>query len=92
VQVIGPADDLQGHPQGGAGPGDQLVGVTAVGPVGFLNSATYDDLGFYAAPLVFVDDATEDGPALDPLPGEVGDGVVGPGRVQLAAAMGPAPA
>ena len=59
--------------------------------MGFLNSATYDDLGFYAAPLVFVDDATEDGPCLlDPLPGEVGDGVVGPGRVQLAAAMGPA--
>ena len=28
---------------------------------------------------VLVDDATQDGPALDPLPGEVGDGVVGRG-------------
>jgi hypothetical protein len=35
-------------------------------------------------PLVFVDEAAEHGPALDPLPGEVGDGVVWAGR---AAAM-----
>jgi hypothetical protein len=38
--------------------------------------------------LVFVDEAAEDGPALDPLLGEVGDGVFGPGRAELAAAMG----
>ena len=42
-------------------------------------------------PLVFVDEAAEDGLALDPLLGEVRDGVVGPGRAELAAAMGPAP-
>jgi hypothetical protein len=29
---------------------------------------------------VFVDEAAEDGPALDPFLGEVSDGVVGPGR------------
>ena len=39
-------------------------------------------------PLVLVDAATEDGPALDPLLGKVGDGVVGPGRLQLEASMG----
>jgi hypothetical protein len=42
----------------------------------------------FSGPLVFVDEATEDGPALDPLLGEVGDGVVWPGRAELAAAMG----
>jgi len=30
-------------------------------------------------PVIFVDEATEDGPALDPLLGRVGEGVVGPG-------------
>jgi len=29
--------------------------------------------------LIFVEEAAEDGPALEPLLGEVGDGVVGPG-------------
>ncbi len=33
--------------------------------------------------------ATEDGPALDPLLGEVGGGVVGPGRAESAAAVWP---
>ena len=37
--------------------------------------------------LVFVDEAAEDGPALDPFMGEAGDGVVGPGRAELKAAM-----
>ena len=58
-------------------------------PVGFLNSApvlTWLSRGS----LVFVDEAAENGPALDPLPGEVGDGVVRTRRVQLAAAVGPA--
>ena len=31
VQVIGAFDDLQGDPQRGRGPGDQLAGVAAVG-------------------------------------------------------------
>jgi hypothetical protein len=62
--------------------------------VGFQNSATGLDLGFYAArpgllcgSLVFVH-AAENGQALDPLLGEVGDGVVGPGRAECAAAVG----
>jgi hypothetical protein len=37
---------------------------------------------------VLPDQAAEDGPALDPLPGEAGDGVIGPGRAQVAAAVG----
>jgi len=41
--------------------------------------------------LVLVDEAAEDGPPLDPFPGEVGDRVVGPGRAELAAAMGRRP-
>jgi hypothetical protein len=39
---------------------------------------------------VFIDEAAEDWPALDPFLGEVGGGVVGPRRVQLVAAVGPA--
>jgi hypothetical protein len=35
-----------------------------------------------------VDEAAEDRPTVDPFLGEIGDGVVGPGRVELAAAMG----
>jgi hypothetical protein len=38
--------------------------------------------------LVFVDEAAEDRLALDPSVGKPGGGVVGPGRVQLRAAMG----
>jgi hypothetical protein len=57
-------------------------------PVGFQSLAAALDLGFYAAPLVFFDEAAEDGPALDLLQGAVGNKVVGPGRVELAAAMG----
>jgi hypothetical protein len=37
--------------------------------------------------LVFADEAAEDGPALDPFMGEAADGVVGPGRAELKAAM-----
>src|SRR5689334_19334714 len=40
------------------------------------------DLG---GPLIFADEAAEDGPALDPRLGEVGDRVVGPGRTELTA-------
>jgi len=39
-------------------------------------------------PLVFAEEAAEDGPALDPLLGKVNGRVVGPGWVELAAAMG----
>jgi hypothetical protein len=39
-------------------------------------------------PLVFTYEAAKDGTALDPLLGKVGDRVVGPGRAELAAAMG----
>jgi len=39
-------------------------------------------------PLVLVDEAAEDRPTLEPLLGEVGDRVVGPGRAELPAAVG----
>ena len=60
-------------------------------PVGFRNSAIGPDLGLLCGSLVLVDEAAEDGPALDPLLGEVGDRVVGPGRPALPAAMGAPP-
>jgi hypothetical protein len=56
-------------------------------PVGFQNPAAGPDLGFLCSSLVLVDEAAEDGPALDPLLGEVRDRVVGPGRAELSAAM-----
>ena len=59
-----------------------------LGLVGFQNSVTGPDLGLLCDSLVLVDEAAEDLSALDPLLGEVGDGVVGPGRAELAAAMG----
>jgi hypothetical protein len=40
-------------------------------------------------PLILADEAAEDRAAFDPLLGEVGDRVIGPGRVELEAAMGP---
>ncbi len=42
-------------------------------------------------PAVFAEEAAEDGPALDPLPGEAGDRVIGPGRAEFPAAMGSSP-
>jgi hypothetical protein len=42
----------------------------------------------FTRPLVFVEEAAENRPALDLLPGEVGDRVIGPGRAEFAAAMG----
>jgi hypothetical protein len=48
--------------------------------VGFQNAATGLDLGCYAARSYFADEAAQDGPSLDPLLGEVGDGVAGPWR------------
>jgi len=47
--------------------------------VGFQNSAAGLDLGLLGGTLIFVEEAAEDGSALDPLLGEVGDGVVGSG-------------
>jgi hypothetical protein len=41
------------------------------------------------SPLVLADEAAEDRTTLDPPPREVGNRVVGAGRAQLAAAMGP---
>jgi hypothetical protein len=41
--------------------------------------------------LVFVEEAAEDGPTPDPVLGEIGGGMVRPGRVQLAAAVGSSP-
>ena len=41
--------------------------------------------------LVFVDEAAEDGQALDPLAGKIGDRVVGPGRAELAVRWGRRP-
>jgi hypothetical protein len=48
--------------------------------VGFQNSAAGLDAGLLRGTLIFVEKAAEDGPALDPLLGEVGYGVVRPGR------------
>ena len=56
--------------------------------MGFQNSATGPDLGFLGGSFIFVDKAAKDGPTLDSLVGEVSGRVVGPGRVELAAAMG----
>jgi len=47
--------------------------------VGFQNSATAPDLGFYAARSYSLMRPPRDGPALDPLLGEARDRVVGPG-------------
>jgi hypothetical protein len=58
------------------------------GPVGCQNSVTVFDPGLLRSPLVFVEEAAEDGPALDSLLGRAGDGVAGPGRPELAATMG----
>ena len=58
-----------------------------------INTCGVPELGHCSWPgllrgsLILVDEAAEDGPALDPLPGEVSDRVVGPGRAELAAAM-----
>jgi hypothetical protein len=48
---------------------------------GFQNSATALDLGFCDGSLVFVDEAADDSPALDPLLGERRDGRAGVGGV-----------
>lgn len=32
MQAMGPPDDLQGHPQGAGGAGDEFAGVAAIGP------------------------------------------------------------
>jgi hypothetical protein len=59
-------------------------------PVGFQNSVTSPDLGFLGGSLVFVDEAAEDGTALDLLLGEIRDRVVGAGRAEMPAAVGAA--
>jgi hypothetical protein len=67
---------------------DPVVLGLRVAPAGFQNSAAGLDLGLLRGSLIFVEEAAEDGPALDPLLGEVGDGVIGPGRAEFAAAVG----
>jgi hypothetical protein len=67
-------------PRASRGSGILTALAAADGLVGFQNSATSPDLGFYAArSLVFVDEAAKDGPAFDPLLGEISDGVAGRG-------------
>jgi hypothetical protein len=56
--------------------------------VGFQNSAAGPDLVFLGDPLIFAEEAAEDGATLDSRLGEVGGRAVGPGRAELAAAMG----
>jgi len=57
-------------------------------PVGFQNSATVPDLGFYAARSYSL--LRPPRTALDLLLGEVRDKVVGAGRVEMPAAVGAA--
>jgi hypothetical protein len=57
-------------------------------PVGFQNSDTGLDLGFYAARSYSLMRPPRTGLALDPLTGEVSDGVVGPGRAECVAVVG----
>jgi hypothetical protein len=52
------------------------------------NSVTGLDLVFYAAWWYFVDEASEDWAAFDPLLGEVGGGFAVSERVELTAALG----
>ena len=49
----------------------------------------WNPTGLLGDPRVLVDEAAKDGPAPDLLLGQVGHGVIGPGRAKLAAAMGP---
>jgi hypothetical protein len=55
------------------------------------NSAIRLHLGFCAARSYSLMRAAQHWAALDPLPGEVGGGVAGPGRAELAAAVGAPP-
>ena len=67
----------------------KLVGSSELAePVGFQNSATGPDLGFYAARPYSLMRSPRTGLALDPFLGEVRGRVVGPGRAKLAATMG----
>jgi hypothetical protein len=66
----------------------QLMGVVRWGlvrPCGVPECGHWPRSGLLCGSLVFVDEAAGDGPALNPLLGEVGDKVVGPGPVKLAA-------
>jgi hypothetical protein len=59
--------------------------------VGFQNSATVPDLALLCGSLIFADQAAKDGPTLDSLLGRVRDRMIGPGRAELAAAVGAPP-
>jgi hypothetical protein len=56
--------------------------------VGFLNSVTWSELGLLRGSFVLVDQPVEDGPAFDPLAGQVNDGTVGAWGLQLQRPMG----
>jgi hypothetical protein len=47
--------------------------------------------GPLGSPLVFVEEAAENGPTLDSFPGEIGYGVVGPGWLELERAVWSSP-
>src|SRR5438034_8212197 len=72
-------------PAPGGGAGLREVDACGVPELGHTSSP-----GLLRGPLVFVDEAAQDWAALDPLPGEIGGGVAGPGRAELAAAVGAA--
>ena len=55
--------------------------------MGFQNSAVGSDLGFYAARSYSLTRPPRTGAALDPLPGEVRNRMIGPRRAELTAAI-----
>jgi len=81
----GSATEPPGPPEPAtARPGSALA--SPARPAGSQQSARGIDL--LRGSFVFVEEAAEDGLAPDPLQGEIGGGMVRPGRVQLAAAVG----
>jgi hypothetical protein len=55
---------------------------------GFLNSVTWSELGLLRGSFVLVDQPAEDGPAFDPLAGQVNDGTVRVWGLKLQRPMG----
>jgi hypothetical protein len=66
-----------------------LAEITKAGLAGRLSASFWP--GLLCGSFVLVDESAEDGLTMDPLLGEVRDGVVGPGRTELPAAMGAPP-
>jgi hypothetical protein len=59
---------------------------------GIVTPASRPAARHLSSPLVFADKAAENGSAFDPFTRKAGDGIAGPGRPELAAAMGPSSA